>query len=226
MVHCTTIAALLGVAILAPTSALADSWSAAATLQIDVQAGAIVDDGALEEREQQASIGTTLRSWVSKDWPVHLALGLDYRMGATQPGGFLYQFNVLPLGLGFTASDALLVGVSTGIGISQITGRLEVAAQVPLETRLELRVSDRIWLAGMAQARWLLRDSRKDGSQSLSFADEASARLTMRWGRRYDRPPRVHAGDGYFVGVAAGEELGSRSILAVFGYAIDVAARR
>ncbi|MBT8493597.1 MAG: hypothetical protein KJO07_11105 [Deltaproteobacteria bacterium] len=212
--------------VLGAGAADADRWQAGATLTIDTEAGSVIDRGEGDELDHQGSFGVTLRGLASKQWPVFLGAGLDYRIGGSAPGGFLYEFNLMPLGLGYVVGDDLMVGMFAGAGVSQITGRVEVAAQFPVEARVDLRLSRRLFLTGAARALWALRDSRNAGSRTLDPFDEASARLTFRFGRRYHERKSSSTGDGYLLGVVVSEARGSRTWLGVFGYSLDVMAQR
>ena len=73
------------------------------------------------------------------------------------------------------------------------------------------------WTAGSPQ--------RHDGAPSVPFADELDAMLGLRIGHHYE-DYGFPTGNGYFVGVAYRELLGTRFVGLTIGYSIDMATKQ
>ena len=59
-----------------------------------------------------------------EDTPITYATGIEYRLGATSPGGFAYALTLLPAGVGVLIDEVLFFAVSGGAGVSGVTTRV------------------------------------------------------------------------------------------------------
>lgn len=103
-------------------------------------------------------------------------------LGMGTSGGFLYDLNILPIGLA-TNLGPLTVGIAAGGGLGGITGgRVPFAWQVPVEARLGLRLGAHAMLEASALNQWTFRSElREDGSQNALFGDELRGSLGFHW---------------------------------------------
>jgi hypothetical protein len=201
-------------------------WRGGVSLTLDSHYGQVTENGTGDEREHLGSVGLALRAMASKSW-LHYAAGLDYRLGATYPGGFLYDANLYPLGTGVLLGANARVGIMAGIGLSGVVDQVQFSAQAPVEAHIEFDLHRRVRIAAFARAIWLSDNSRENGSERFSFADEAIAGLSVRWGKRYyPHDNRLSAGNGYFLGVLYQEQLGSTVIGVTFGYSLNASMGR
>jgi len=221
-------ALLAGVVCATPGSAVAqmDGWRGGVSLTLDSRYGHVTDAAASDDREHIGSVGVSLRALASKWWLLYGA-GLDYQLGGTSPGGFLYQVDLYPVGAGVLIGPNAKVGIFAGVGLSGVTERVPFSFQAPVECAIEFDLHRRVRVAAFGRVLWLSDNSRDDGSPSLSFADEVAAGLSLRWGKRYyPHDNSMSAGNGYFVGLLYQEQLGSTIIGATFGYSLNASFGR
>jgi len=201
-------------------------WRGGVSLALDTRYGRVTEAAPGDERNQHGAAGVTLRAMAGKSWFLYAA-GFDYHLGATEPGGFLYDTNLYPLGAGILIGPNAKVGVRAGVGLSGVTERVQFSLQAPIEIAVELDLHRRVRVAALARATWLSDDTREEGSESVTFADEAAAGLSLRWGKRYyPNDNRMSAGNGYFLGVLYQEQIGSKIIGVTFGYSLNASMGR
>jgi hypothetical protein len=181
----------------------------------------VTDASSADAREHLGSAGVSLRALASKWWLLYGA-GLDYQLGGTSPGGFLYQVDLYPIGAGVMLGPNAKFGIFAGVGLSGVTEQLPFSLQAPVEASVEFDLHRRIRVAAFGRAIWVSDNAREGGSPSLSFADEAAAGVSLRWGKRYyPHDNRLSAGNGYFLGLLYQEQAGSTIIGATFGYSLN-----
>lgn len=202
-------------------------WKGGASLHLDARYGRVDGAAAGDGRDHHAAVGLDLRAAVGRGAPVLYAAGLGYQFGATVPGGFVYEVDLYPVGVGVLPTHNVSVAVRAGVGMSGTTGRVPLSAQFPVEAVVEFDLHRRVRVAGWVRPSWLTTDARHDGSARASFADELSAGLAVRWGRRYFPHQRnASAGNGYYLAALYREQLGARVVGGAFGYSINVAGGR
>jgi alpha-beta hydrolase superfamily lysophospholipase len=137
--------------------------------------------------------------------------GADVRLGSE--GGFFWEADAYPLGLGVRAGSAQL-GVTAGIGGWGIDGAnlahvpAEVVAEIPLgPTRLLARGS----------IAWRV-SSGGPGTSALGFADEANALVALRIGRDVRYWADARAGQGPLLGVT----YARRGVVDLWGVALGL----
>jgi hypothetical protein len=168
-----------------------------------------------------------LRALIGREAPILYGAGLDYQLGVSAPGGFAYELDLYPIGFGFMLGHTASLGVRAGVGISGVTGRLPVTAQFPVEALLEFDLHRRVRVAAWGRVSWVTTDDRSGGSDTASFADELSAGLALRWGKRYyENRSSMSAGNGFYVAALVTEQLGSRVLGVAFGHSLNAAGGR
>jgi hypothetical protein len=142
-------------------------------------------------------------------------LALDAAVGGQvgRHGGFAYDVAVLPAGLGVHLGDDAFVAVSSGLAAMGATGSLDDAILIPLQLQLEYGVTYHLTLR-VRDSFVFGADSRADGAPSLPLGDELDGMLGVRIARSNDSP------EGYFLGVAYKEMLGTRYVGLALGCAI------
>ncbi len=209
-----------------PARAQMGDWQGGVTLSLETNYRQVTEAGVDDGREMLAAAGVTLRAMASKWWLLY-GVGFDYQLGGTDPGGFLYETNFYPVGLGFLMGANAKFGVMAGIGMSGVTERLPLSTQFPVEASLEFDLFSRVRVAGFARAIWVTDNRREHGSPSFEDTDEVAAGLSLRLGKRYyERDNRMSAGNGYFVGVLYQEQFGSKILGGVFGYSLNASMGR
>jgi alpha-beta hydrolase superfamily lysophospholipase len=138
--------------------------------------------------------------------------GADVRLGSQ--GGFLWEADAYPLGLGIRSGSAQL-GVTGGIGGWGVDGTnvahipAEAVAEVPLgPTRLLARGSIAWRVSGGGP-----------GTSVLGFADEANAFVAVRIGRDVRYWPDFRAGQGPLLGIT----YARRGVVDLWGLALGIA---
>ncbi len=209
-----------------PAAAQMRDWRGGASLTLDARYARVTDAAAAESREQLASAGVSLRALASKWWLLY-GLGIDYQLGATSPGGFLYEVDLYPVGAGFLLGRNAKVGFFAGVGLSGVTEQLPFSMQAPVECSVEFDLHRRVRVAAFGRAIWISDNAREDGSPTLSFVDELAAGVSLRWGKRYyPHNKNLSAGNGYFLGLLYQEQRGSTIIGATFGYSLNASMGR
>ena len=170
--------------------------------------------------------GARLHGYVGTGSTVAYHVGLDLAAGSTlDRAGFAYDVALFPVGVAVRATGSSFLALGAGVGAMGAVGTLDDAVTLPLELTAELgggrlRVLARGRVAYVAGA-----PDRHDGAPSLPFADELDAMLGVRIGHHYT-DYGFPSGNGYFVGAAYRELLGSRYLGVVIGYSIDLGTRR
>ena len=222
----------LVILVIVTTAARADArdWS---SLKDEIQAGAwahyevsdvhAIDDGAMPRTVTDLTlVGFRLHGFISRHrigWHV----GLDGAAGATEGrAGFAYDVAFLPIGVGFRWGDTQMIGIGTGIGAMGAVGTLDDAVTFPIEAFAELALGSDLRVLARARMSYLSGAGGRDrGSPTVSFADEVDGMLGVRIGHVYSE--FLPAGNGYFVGAAYREMLGTKFVGLVIGYSIDLA---
>jgi hypothetical protein len=150
---------------------------------------------------------------------------VDCHVGAGAQGGFVYELDLLPLGLAYRIGDWFLIGTNIGLGVSGVTRHVPFAMQVPLEAIVDVDLGRRIHISAWGRGKWIsVADGRSDGSESISWVDETDAAVALRLGKGKTRY-RNRWGNGYFIAGTVSEQLGTRSYGVILGYAITTAFR-
>jgi len=142
--------------------------------------------------------------------------GLDGELGGSD-GGFVYGLTGYLLGVGARWGAGNAVALCGGAGFSGATDAVPFAGRFPVELSLAqslgpLRVL--LW----ANVAWTAGDaSRREGSRTLSFVDEAEAGLSFRFGRQRRYWSSTNAGGGPSLGVVYREYMGARAVGVVIG---------
>jgi hypothetical protein len=155
------------------------------------------------------------------DFPLVGAMGVDYRLGATSPGGFAYALTLWPAGIGVLVDEALFFGVLGGAGFSGVTTRVPASGQLEAEARLLVDLPGPFLLTGAARTTWLAADERQNGAKTASFADESRAELGVRIGHE-DESNDIDLDRGVLLAFEAREAFGARGYGVTVGYQIDV----
>ena len=210
-----------------PARAQFGGWRGGASLALDTSYQRVDDAGLGEERVQMGTMGVNLRAMAMQGFWLLYAAGLDFHFGASDPRGFVYEADLYPLGTGFLIGANAKVGVRAGIGLSGNTDYLPLSTQFPIELAVEFDLHRRVRVAGFARATWVTDNQREHGTVNFDFTDEASAGISLRWGKRYyPHDNTLSAGNGYFLGAMYQEQNGSTIIGAVFGYSLNVSIGR
>ncbi len=224
------VAIAIGVTLVAtarPARAQFGGWRGGASITLDTSYHRVHDAGVNENRDQLATMGVTLRAMAMQGFWLLYAAGLDFDLGASAPGGFVYEANLYPVGTGFLIGANAKVGLRGGIGLSGTTERLPLSTQFPVELAVEFDLHRRVRVAGFASATWVTDNQREHGTINFGFTDEAAAGISLRWGKRYyPNDNTLSAGNGYFLGAIYQEQNGSTIIGAVFGYSLNVSIGR
>ncbi len=142
--------------------------------------------------------------------------GLDGEVGGAD-AGFVYGLT------GYLLGGALRWGRSNGVCLTGGAGFSGAGDAVPFAGRFpaELSVVQQLGPVRVqlwAHAAWVLGDDRRsNGSQTLSFADEAEAGLSVRIGKQRQYWSTTNAGAGPSLGVVYREFMGARSVGLVLG---------
>ena len=152
----------------------------------------------------------------SPDFPLTYAAGVDYRLGATSPGGFAFALTLWPAGLGLLVDETLLFGLFGGGGFSGVTSNVATSGQLECEARLLLDLPGPLLFTGSARTTWLAADERQSGAKFASFADESRAQLGVRIGHEKESH-EIDFGKGVLVAFELREAFHTR------GYGITVA---
>lgn len=205
-----------------PAAAQVAGFRGAASLDLDVGYARGDDD------VSAVTFGTNLRAAGGKRFPVLYAAGFDVRVGAADSPagtGFAYEFDLHLLGFGFMLGRSARLTATAGAGVSGITSTLPVAAQFPIELRLDFNVIDRLRVTTWARTAWTAgADARAGGSPTAPFGDELSAAFALRWSKRYHPHDRsTSTGNGYYLAVTYAERLGADALGVALGYDIDAA---
>jgi hypothetical protein len=171
-----------------------------------------------------ALAGVRIRVQIGRSWIGYRA-GIDLRLGATVPFGFAYDVDLYFLGVGARLGTWSRFGVTAGVGASGATGTVDDAAQFPVEASLELALGDRLRVIARGRIAWIAAaPERRDGSRTITFADELEASLAFRLGHRYT-DWGYPTGNGWFVGASYRESEGARMIGGMIGHSIDAGTK-
>jgi hypothetical protein len=154
------------------------------------------------------------------DFPLVGAMGVDYRLGATSPGGFAYALTLWPAGIGLLIDETFFFGVFGGAGFSGVTTRVPASGQLEAEARLLLDLPGPFLLTSSARTTWLAADERQDGAKAASFADESRAELGVRIGHEGESYA-IDFGKGVLVAFEVREAFDTRGYGVTVAYQID-----
>lgn len=160
--------------------------------------------------DRHHAVAFDLSSRFALGGPVSYFVGLDVSAGGGDVG-FLYEVEAHLVGVA-ARWDTGFVGLSSGIGLGGATAALPLAAQIPIELRLEASLGPLRILASATLRFVLGAESRQDGARSLSFADELGASLYVRVGGERRFWARTVAGSGPALGLFYRERAGSRIV--------------
>jgi hypothetical protein len=148
-------------------------------------------------------------------------MGLDLNAGATRPGGFAYDVELYPIGVGLRLGKWAIAGVVGGVGASGATGTIDDAAVFPVEAALDFAVGAHVRVLARGRVAWVAgAKGRVGGAPDLPFGDELDGMLAIRIGDRwedYDFP----SSNGWYLGAAIREAEGARMYGAVIGHSLD-----
>jgi hypothetical protein len=135
--------------------------------------------------------------------------GVDTELGFEVPGGFVYGFHVLPVGLGLRPFGGRnLLGVMAGAGLGGAIDRVPFAWELPVEAFLELDLGRHVRVHLGARATWTPGTaSREDGAASAEFTDQLDLRGGLSFGTRAD-DHYARWGDFDYFGVVYREQQG------------------
>lgn len=168
-----------------------------------------------------ATLGLDLRgAFAPGSAPVGLALGAGYELGASVPGGFVYRFALMPVGLAAFADGIFWLAVMGGGDIGGITARVPFAPRAVIEARIELDLPGPLHAALYAQPAWLAVDERQDGAEHFAYADEMELGAGLRFGSERSRHG-FDAARGLFVGALLRQWVGATGYGATIGYTVD-----
>ena len=154
------------------------------------------------------------------DIPLTYAAGVDYRLGATSPGGFAYGLTIWPAGVGVLVGETLFFGVLGGAGFSGVTSKVPASGQLEAEARLLLDLPGPFLFTGSARTTWLAADERQDGAKTASFADESRAQLGVRIGHE-DESHEIDFGKGVLLAFEVREAFDTRGYGVTVAYQLD-----
>jgi hypothetical protein len=204
-----------------------DDWKAAAALRYDLAFhrrtdGADAAGEPLADLDGLALAGLRLRG-LAGPHPIGLALGVDVHGGGGTGGGFAWEADLYPFGLGARLGRHGAIAILAGIGGSGVTDRIPAGAQFPIEAWAELGLGAHLRLAVWASAAWISgADAREDGAPTAPFGDELVAGAAFRIGRRF-HDWGFRSGNGWFLGLEYAEQMGATFAGLTLGYSVDVA---
>ncbi len=213
------VVALTGV----PRSARADDWrSFEWALGFEMSARYATQPeapGSEGDRVHQGGFGLAARALGGKSWLL-VGLGVDLDLGFEVPGGFVYAFHLLPVGVGVRLGGRNMLGVIAGGGLGGTIDRVPFAWELPVEAFLELDLGRRVRLHTGARATWTPgTEAREDGAASASFTDQLDLRLGLSFGRRAD-DHYARWGDYDYVGLVLREQQHDRYLGLVIALSI------
>jgi hypothetical protein len=137
-----------------------------------------------------------------------LCMGFDGAIGGSSDG-VAYNAEAYLLGASYRFGESSYVALCGGAGLGAIGDAVPFAYQFPAELSTELQAGPvRLGLYG--RVRWITGDdARKEGSDTVSFADDFTAGATLRWGENERFWKTTTAGYGYFVGAHYQEFMGT-----------------
>jgi hypothetical protein len=153
-------------------------------------------------------------------FPIGFAAGAGYRFGASVPGGFAYEFGVMPVGLGVFFDGIGWLAVTAGGDLSGVTARVPFAPRAVAEGRVELQLPGPFHFSAFIRPAWLAVDARESGSEYLDFADEFEAGLGFRIGSEQTKWG-IDTSRGLFVGGVVRQWLGTTGYGLMLGYTVD-----
>lgn len=163
-----------------------------------------------------ANLGTfSLRTRALVGRTVAWCAGLDGEVGGAD-AGFAYGLTGYLVGGGVRWGRSNGVCLTGGVGFSGVGDAVPFAGRFPVEMSVTQQLGPvriRVW----ATAAWVLGDARRDGAQTLTFADEAEAGLSVRLGKQRQYWSTTNAGAGPSLGVVYREFMGARSVGVVLG---------
>lgn len=147
---------------------------------------------------------------------------IDLHFGGAIDGGFAYEMDLYPFGIGMQVGSFAFFGVAVGIGFSGVTSEVPFARQIPVRAMLQLNLHERVHIETYGIGKLISARARTDGTDALAGFDEVKAGALLRIGKggeqRYQK-----WGNGYFLGVTYSELLGMKSYGALVGYSISLA---
>ena len=164
------------------------------------------------------------------------AAGVDFDLGASLGGGFVYEFDLYPLGVGLRLGRSLSLGVAAGAGLGGVVHDVPFAWLVPVEAALEADLGPHVHVTVLGRAAFVFGSTaRQGGAGDAPFGlgpcaprrvgcDELAAGVRVRWNRRTDHG-YVRSGSGYFLGATFRAQLGARFVGVVLGFAVAAATR-
>jgi hypothetical protein len=155
-----------------------------------------------------------------QDVPITYCMGLDYRLGASIPGGFAYAWTVWPVGAGVVIGEAAFVGLFGGVGLSGVTARVPFSTQAEAELLFLLSLPGPLAFTTAARLSWVAADARQDGAETVRFADEARAYAGLRLGYE-DDDLGINGGRGPLFALEVREAFEARAYGIVIAYQID-----
>jgi hypothetical protein len=206
-------------AALAAAPASADELSVGGHGVLDARYLRVVDDGdGARAFDGHIDAGLRLRAMAGLEH-VQLAIGLDFHLGATHPGGFAHAAHIRPIGAAFGDGEGLRLSVTAGIGFDGVTARLPLAMRVPVDLLFELPLGDLLKLEVGGELAWLPREEARQGGSRLEGVDETALVVRLRLDRRYNEGRA--AANGYFIGLELAERLRAASVGVAVGYGFD-----
>ncbi len=204
----------------APTDSQAQfsKFRGAAGVKMDVEYTTFDDPDAMALPSDTVAGGLDL--WGTIGSTAQFLAAIDLRFGGAVEGGFSYEMDLYPFGLGLQLGTFGFIGVAGGIGFSGVTGQIPFARQIPVRAMIQLNLHERLQVEGFGVGKFIGARARTDGAEHLGF-DEIKAGALIRVGKggsqRYNK-----WGNGYYVGATYSELLGVRSYSMLIGYSISL----
>gem|GEM_PF-6416260 len=163
-----------------------------------------------------------LELWGTAGSALQFLAAIDLHFGGAIDGGFAYEMDLYPFGIGAQLGTFAFVGVAAGIGFSGVTSEIPFARQVPIRAMVQLNLHERVQIEAYGVGKLIGARARNDGTDALAGFDEIKAGALLRIGKGGEQYYQKW-GNGYFVGVTYSELLGMKSYGAVIGYSISLA---
>jgi hypothetical protein len=192
-------------------------WEWAVSLDLSSRWASNLADDARAEDVHQGAGGIDLKGLGGRS-SLALAAAIDVELGFEVPGGFVYGFHLLPIGVGARLTGRNVIGIVTGGGFGGTVDRVPFAWELPVEAFVELDLGR--FVRFLASARMTFTPGtgeRDDGAPSIDFADEAELAVGLAFGERYDQYD-TRWSDGTYVGFFAREQQGA----AILGVTISI----
>ena len=153
---------------------------------------------------------------------VGLLVGMDGHLGASLPAGALYDFDLMPVGLGLFGHGVLL-GALGGVGVGGVIDRVPVGLQLPVEALVDAELGTAVHFGLWARVTWVVGPSARDhGAAHAPFGDELSTGAMLRIGQG-ESHRRYAWGNGPFIAATYTELMGAHGWGGLIGYSITMA---